>query len=180
VHSFCLVILFLWTGCPFLQAQIVLPIEVLGGDGTSKSVTFQVSDASQVKGPWMQVNNLSYADKASVQINQGAYVNLNNNSVVIKGNDKIYGGIGGGFNTIKLTLPLSAGAIKNGSNSISFRFNKSDGVSIGYRVIKPRTHTSKAFQACLPKWEEKGLLIFYLPAYFPTAPASVAKAFWFK
>jgi transposase len=28
-------------------------------------------------------------------------------------------------------------------------------------------HTSKAFQACLPQWEEKGLLIFYLPAYSP-------------
>jgi transposase len=30
-----------------------------------------------------------------------------------------------------------------------------------------RIHTSKAFQACLPQWEEKGLLIFYLPAYSP-------------
>ena len=30
-----------------------------------------------------------------------------------------------------------------------------------------RIHTSKAFQACLPEWEEKGLLIFYLPAYSP-------------
>jgi len=30
-----------------------------------------------------------------------------------------------------------------------------------------RIHTSKAFQACLPGWEEKGLLIFYLPAYSP-------------
>jgi transposase len=28
-------------------------------------------------------------------------------------------------------------------------------------------HTAKAFQACLPQWEEKGLLIFYLPAYSP-------------
>jgi hypothetical protein len=28
-------------------------------------------------------------------------------------------------------------------------------------------HTSKAFQACLPEWQEKGLLIFYLPAYAP-------------
>ena len=136
LHSFFLVILFVGIGCPLLQAQIVLPIEVLGANGTTQSVTFQVSDASQVKGLWMQVNNLSYADKASVQINQGAYVNLNNSTVVIKGNDKIYGGIGGGFNTIKLTLPLSAGAITNGSNTISFRFNHSDGVSIGYRVIK--------------------------------------------
>ena len=136
MHSFCLVILFLWTACPFLPAQIVLPIEVLGADGTTQSVTFQVSDASQVKGLWMQVNNLSYADKASVQINQGPYVNLNNSTVGIKGNDKIYGGIGSAVNTIKLTLPLLSGAVKNGSNTISFRFNKSDGVSIGYRVIK--------------------------------------------
>jgi len=28
-------------------------------------------------------------------------------------------------------------------------------------------HTAKAFQACLPEWEDKGLLIFYLPAYSP-------------
>ena len=30
-----------------------------------------------------------------------------------------------------------------------------------------RIHTAKAFQACLPEWEEKGLLIFYMPAYSP-------------
>jgi transposase len=30
-----------------------------------------------------------------------------------------------------------------------------------------RIHTSKAFQACLPEWQEKGLLVFYLPAYSP-------------
>jgi len=30
-----------------------------------------------------------------------------------------------------------------------------------------RIHTSKTFQACLPEWQEKGLFIFYLPAYSP-------------
>jgi len=30
-----------------------------------------------------------------------------------------------------------------------------------------RIHPSKAFQACLSQWQEKGLFIFYLPAYSP-------------
>ncbi|HEX8548912.1 MAG TPA: T9SS type A sorting domain-containing protein [Cytophagaceae bacterium] len=130
-----LLLLFLYVSCS-IQAQIILPIEVLGPDGTTRSVTVQVPDASKVKGLWMQVNNLSYADKGSVKVNGSPYVDLNNNTVVIKGNDKIYGGIGGAFNTIKLTLPLTSGTIKNGSNTISFRFNKSEGITIGYRVVK--------------------------------------------
>jgi len=34
-------------------------------------------------------------------------------------------------------------------------------------IDNARIHTSKAFQACLPQWEEKGLFIFYLPVYSP-------------
>jgi transposase len=30
-----------------------------------------------------------------------------------------------------------------------------------------RIHTSKAIQACIPQWQEKGLFLFYLPAYSP-------------
>ena len=100
-YSICLVILLLGIGGPLLQVQIVLPIEVLGPDGTTKSVTFQVTDASQVKGLWMQVNNLSYDDKASVKINEGPYVNLNNTTVVTP-KTKFPSGIGGAVNTIKL------------------------------------------------------------------------------
>ena len=46
-----------------------------------------------------------------------------------------------------------------------------------------RIHTSKAFQACLPEWEEKGLLIFYLPAYSPhrrAAPLNRIERLWQK
>jgi hypothetical protein len=84
----------------------------------------------------LQANNLSYDDKASVRINNNAWINLNNTTCDVAEPSKSYGGIGGGHNTIKLKLALPAGTVLNGSNQISFRFNQSDGVTIGYRIIK--------------------------------------------
>jgi hypothetical protein len=48
---------------------------------------------------------------------------------------KSYGGIGGGFATLKLTLPLAPGSVIDGSNVIGFRFNRSNGVVSGFRVL---------------------------------------------
>ena len=119
-------------------SQIILPIEMIGDEGLTKSVKVNVVDASKVKGLWMLVNNLSYENKASVKINNGAWVKLNNTTVVVPEPAKSYGGIGGGYHvgSIKLTLPLATGAMVNGDNTISFKFEYSDGLSSGYRVVR--------------------------------------------
>ncbi|MBD2769833.1 T9SS type A sorting domain-containing protein [Hymenobacter sp. BT664] len=130
----------LWLLGHLAAAQTVtLPIEVLGAEGTVETVTVNVPTGSTASGLWLQVNNLSYADKGSVRLNDGPWIALNNSTVRFTERERNLGGIGGArafFGTIKLTLPLAPGAVRSGPNTVAFRFNNSDGVSIGYRVLK--------------------------------------------
>lgn len=116
---------------------IQLPIEVLGASGTTRTVTITLTadQASQVSGLWLQVHGLGYADKASIQVNNSGWVALDNNTVQVAEPGKSYGGIGGGFATLKLTVPLPSGLVVAGDNTLSFRFNGTDGVSMGFRVL---------------------------------------------
>ena len=93
-----------------MAATVTLPIEVLGENGATSSVTVQVParSAREVKSMWMQIHNLSYPDIASVQINNSQWFTLNNDTVAVAEPGKSYGGIGGGFNTLKVTLALPA------------------------------------------------------------------------
>ena len=116
------------------SGAIVMPLEVMSAaTGKIVSATLTVPSGASAKVLTMKVNNLSYDAKASVQINGGAWTDLTNASVTVLGNAKLYGGIGGGYDTISLNVPI-AGAV-NGSNVINFRFNTTDGVSSGYRVL---------------------------------------------
>ncbi|MBD2770145.1 T9SS type A sorting domain-containing protein [Hymenobacter sp. BT664] len=130
----------LWLLGHLATAQTVtLPIEVLGAEGTVETVTVNVPNGSTASGLWLQVNNLSYANKGSVRLNDGPWVPLNNSTVRFTERERNLGGIGGArafFGTVKFTLPLAPGAVRNGPNTVAFRFNTSDGVSIGYRVLK--------------------------------------------
>ena len=117
------------------KAPIYLPIEIFGTGGEIETVTVEVPNASGITGLWMQVHNLSYDNKASVKINGGSWIDLNNNSVEVAYPEVNIGGIGGGYSTIRLTVPLSGSSVSNGINTVQFRFNGSDGVSMGYRVL---------------------------------------------
>ena len=123
----------------------VLPIEVLTGDnpanttlfpnGFFKTVTVTVANAANAKKFWMQVYSLSYQDKASVQINNSSWVTLNNTTTVVLQPGQRYGGIGGANRTLKLTFDVPPGVVVNGDNVIRFKFNKTDGESMGFRVL---------------------------------------------
>ena len=117
--------------------RIVLPIEVLGADGTvvSRTVTLPAGQAEPVRSLWLQVHGLRYADQASVQVNTSAWMPLNNNTVTIAEPGKTYGGIGGGFATLAMTLALPDGTVVGGDNTIRFRFNHTDGFVSSYRVL---------------------------------------------
>ncbi|HYO54597.1 hypothetical protein [Archangium sp.] len=121
-----------------LAPAIRLPIEVIGAEGVTRTVTVDLTnqDAHQPLKLWMQVHNLSYANKASVRFNSGAWLPLSNTTVTVEGLGKNYGGIGGAFSTLKLSLNVPDKVLVSGSNQIAFRFNTSDGRSIGYRVLK--------------------------------------------
>ena len=83
----------------------------------------------------MRIHGLSYADMASVQVNRSAWLPLNNDTVVVAEPGHSYGGIGGGFSTLTVTLALPRGAVVEGANTLRFRFNKSDGVASGFRIV---------------------------------------------
>ena len=111
-----------------------MPLEVMSPAGTSVvSATVSAPSGSGAKTLSMEVNNLSYDGKASIQVNGGNWIDLKNSTVTVQGNAKLYGGIGGGYDTITLTVPITGG--KNGDNVVNFRFNGTDGLSSGYRVL---------------------------------------------
>jgi hypothetical protein len=120
-----------------IQARVTLPVEVVGERGTTASVTFEVpaGQGREVRSLWMQIHNLAYADMVSVQINGSDWMPLNNSTVAINGPGKSYGGIGGGFSTLTVTLPLSRPVVEDGANTIRFSFNGSDGMASGFRVL---------------------------------------------
>ena len=133
-------------------ATVVLPVEIVGENGTTSSVTVDVPSrrAREVRSLWMQIHGLSYADMMSVQVNNSVWFSLNNDTVAVAEPGKSYGGIGGGFSTLKVTLALPADAVVEGANTIRFRFNKSDGVASGFRVVAFNLLTSDSSRVLEP------------------------------
>src|SRR3954467_13654156 len=115
-------------------APVKLPIEVVGENGVTASVTVDIpaSRARDVRSLWLQIHNLSYADMVGVQVNQSNWFSLSNESVRIADPGRSYGGIGGPITTLKVTLDLPSNTITEGPNTIRFRFNHTDGLSSGF------------------------------------------------
>jgi hypothetical protein len=120
-----------------VRTTVTLPIEVVGDDGSTASVTVDVPAprASAVQSLRMQIHNLGYADMMSVQVNATSWVPLNNTTVTVAEPGKSYGGIGGSYSTLTVTLGLPDGTVVGGANTIRFRFNRSDGFVSGFRVV---------------------------------------------
>ncbi len=136
-HLYHLILLSLFVVSPLFAQQIVLPVEVLGAEGKIVTRTFNLSaqEAGSATKLWLQVNNLSYQNKGSIKINNGKWLTLNHGTVSLQAQEKARGGmVHGGFNTIRFTIP--AIGFVAGANTISFRFDVSDAISIGYRVVK--------------------------------------------
>ena len=120
-------------------SRIKLPIEVLGGDGYTTSVSFELG-SSNVDRLWVQCSRCGYRDgsinpraKGSVKLNNGPWVDLDAATATVEGIESRMGGIDGGFWTARFTVPIS-GAVE-GANTLTFRFNGTDGITNGYRII---------------------------------------------
>jgi hypothetical protein len=132
------VITFLSFNSVFSQ-QIELPIEVLGEEGLAVSTSFtidqeQLNRINSTDNLYLRANNLGYQGKASVQVNGGSWISLTHSTVKIYSPEKERGGMtNGGYNTIRFTVSISNFQV--GVNTIALRFNYSDGISNGFRVI---------------------------------------------
>src|ERR1700733_9060648 len=120
-----------------IKARTALPVEIMGPEGTVAAVTIELplAAARQVSSLWLQVHGLEYPDLASVRVNDGAWVSLNNGTVTVLEPGLSYGGIGGAFATLKMILAMAPGSLVQGVNRIAFRFNRTNGVVSGFRVL---------------------------------------------
>lgn len=109
-----------------IKARTVLPIEIMGPEGTVAAVTVEIPStaAGEVSSLWLQVNGLEYEDLASVRVNDGAWVSMNNATAHVVQPGRNYGGIGECFATLKMTVPIASGSVVEGANRIAFRFNR--------------------------------------------------------
>jgi len=121
---------------PAPPRPITLPVEVMGANGTTVAAVVNVPTVPSGSNTMqMRVHGVKYETEASVQVNGSTWVPLNSATVTLLGNAKAFGGIGGGFNTLDLTVPVPAGTIVAGNNTINFRFNATDGRTSGFRVL---------------------------------------------
>ena len=137
IRTVGLAVLFLASISACASAAVVLPIEVLGSDGFTQSVQVNVPSVNGGQGVylWLQMHGLEYDTEASVQVNNGAWMPLNNHSVTFLGMGGVYGGIGGGFARLTMRLALPNSLIVAGQNTVRFKFNGTDGDSSGFRVL---------------------------------------------
>jgi hypothetical protein len=118
--------------------NVKLPVEVIGPDGLTVPVSFAIAEDANVGGPLtlsMEIHGLRYQTQASVQVNDSGWQPIDNNNVRLLGLANAYGGIGGGFHTLRMTMSLPAGIITKKTNTLSFRFNGTDGRVSGFRVL---------------------------------------------
>jgi len=125
---------------PTTSTTITLPIEVMGSNGVTAPVSFSIPAASAplLSGAQtlsLQIHGLKYQTQASLRVNSSAWIPINSSTVTLQGLGGAYGGIGGGFHTLSMTLSLPAGTVGAGNNTVTFMFNGTDGVTSGFRVL---------------------------------------------
>ena len=115
----------------------VLPLEVFGVSGTERSIklTLTPEQLTRAKGLQLRVHALGYEGKASIRIGTSDWIPLNNDRVSLDGLSRAAGGIGGPLSTLDLSLPIPAAAISASASELTFRLDRMDGISIGFRVL---------------------------------------------
>lgn len=118
-----------------LLAAILLPIEVLGPTGTTETVaiTDSVKGATYLD---LRMHGLTYPNKASVKVNDGVWLPLNNENVIYPHKEAMFWGMGGPLSTLRMRVPLANWAgLNDGTNTLSFRYSDTNGLTIGFRVL---------------------------------------------
>lgn len=119
------------------SSTITLPVEVYGDPGTVETRTFSLSSSqvSAARRLYLQIHGLDFEGEASVQLNNGPWVELNSSTYSLFNLDRLYGGIGGGFSTLRGHVVINTSWLVTGSNTIRFSFNRNNGITHGFRVL---------------------------------------------
>jgi len=82
--------------------SFTLPIEVLGGDGTIRSFELVHPDADDATDLWIEAHALTFENKASLRINGGSWLTLNDTNVTWPYvRERAFHGMGGILSTIR-------------------------------------------------------------------------------
>lgn len=133
-------------GGPPAPGATRLPLEVLGEDGYTVSATLNVDDPTGVDALWLRTHRLAYrgasgdptrVSKGSVRLNDGEWVRLSPDLVTCEAHEQAYSCLEGPYHVLRLTVPLEAlgDALRAGDNRLDFRFEGTEGFSMGYRVL---------------------------------------------
>ena len=132
---------------------VTLPIEVIGPDGYTQTVTVVGSNASQAQHVYLQAHSIGYpyyedfaVDKASIRINGGPWTDITNDVATCQFPESNLDCVGGPYPTIRFEIPVAdiGGSLQDGSNTIDFRFNYAfsadspddfGSASTGYRIL---------------------------------------------
>ena len=132
---------------PAGSTQVVLPIEVIGADGYIASTTVDVPSIGSADRLYLQLHRPAYRDiavnsnrgaKASVRINGGPWVDVTQSNVECLAHEEAYGCLLSSYYTLRLTIDLGefgSPGLQPGTNTVEFRFNGTDGITSGYRVL---------------------------------------------
>jgi cytochrome c553 len=118
-------------------SNLRLPIEVFGANGTVTTASFPLTSTqvTNARTLFLQIHGLDFETEASVQINNGPWTALNSLNYQLFEVDRLYGGIGGGYSTLRGRVTISSSWLVAGTNTIRFRFNQTDGFTHGFRVL---------------------------------------------
>lgn len=133
-----------------------LPVEVLGEPGVVESLQVALSThigAATLKltthrlswredGEFARTNaapnNVRPGSKGSVRLNGGPWLPLTNATVSCEAHEARFGCLNGSYATVRIRVPLvSLGSPgpRTGANTLDFRFDATDGISSGWRVL---------------------------------------------
>jgi len=155
-----LLVLGTWTTVAEKPANTVtLPVEVMGADGTTVSITIDGSNLGSADSLYLKAHSIGYpshytndrgytVNKASVRFNSGSWTDVtSSNGVVCRQPEEEYGCIDGPMHTIRFEFAVNdiGGSLSDGQNTLEFRVNyplsgdrNNDApgdVSSGYRIL---------------------------------------------
>jgi hypothetical protein len=124
----------------FDETVVTFPILVQGSNGTganSKAVKLNIptvpTAATKLR---LRLHGIEFPEQASVQVNTGAKIAITNSNFTCPDPwVKAYGCLMEGEHTLWVEASLASGLVKQGLNTITFFFNKTDGNNSGYRVL---------------------------------------------
>ncbi|WP_299249399.1 PKD domain-containing protein [uncultured Aquimarina sp.] len=123
--------------------KIQLPIEVIGENGYTREIRFVLQQPMNGDLLYLKIHRPVFRDvstnssaqaKASIQLNNANWLDLTNNTVAPFKHEMKYGGLNGSYHTVRMKIPVNS--LKNGENTLRFKFNGTDGITNGYRVLE--------------------------------------------